>query len=64
VAAVSDDLVRRGVHAGRLVGQVAKAAGGGGGGQPGRAQAGAKDGSKAEEAVAQAPRIVDSMLGA
>ena len=52
VASVSDDLVKRGVHAGKLIGQVAKIAGGGGGGQPNKAQAGGKDPSKVAEAIA------------
>jgi alanyl-tRNA synthetase len=39
-ASASDDAIRRGAHAGKLIGAVAKRAGGGGGGQPGRAQAG------------------------
>jgi alanyl-tRNA synthetase len=58
VASVSDDLVAQGVHAGKLIGQVAKIAGGGGGGQPQKAQAGGKDPGKVSEAIA----IVDSLL--
>jgi alanyl-tRNA synthetase len=61
-AVVSDDLVRRGLHAGKLIGQVAKAAGGGGGGQPARAQAGGKDGSKVPEALGLVEEAVRSML--
>ncbi len=52
VASVSDDLVKRGVHAGKLIGQVAKIAGGGGGGQPNKAQAGGRDPSKVPDAIA------------
>ena len=40
LAAVTDDLVKKGLHAGKLVGQVAKVVGGGGGGKPTMAQAG------------------------
>jgi alanyl-tRNA synthetase len=58
VASLSDDLVQRGLHAGRIVGQVAKIAGGGGGGQPGRAQAGGKDPDKVAAAIAALPAIL------
>ncbi|MBU1910607.1 MAG: alanine--tRNA ligase, partial [Verrucomicrobia bacterium] len=58
LATVSEDLLARGIHAGRLVGPVAKAAGGGGGGQPGKAQAGGKDASKVAEAIA----LVEELL--
>ncbi len=43
VAAVTDDLVSRGMHAGNLVRDAAKLMGGGGGGRPNMAQAGGKD---------------------
>jgi alanyl-tRNA synthetase len=42
IAAVTDDLVKKGVQAGKLIGQVAKVVGGGGGGKPTMAQAGGK----------------------
>ena len=58
VASVSDDLVKRGVHAGKLIGQVAKIAGGGGGGQPNKAQAGGKEPGKVPEAIAKVPDIL------
>ena len=51
LAAVTPDLVAKGYHAGEIVKQVAKVAGGGGGGKPGLAQAGGKDKSKVEEAL-------------
>jgi alanyl-tRNA synthetase len=51
IAAVTDDLVERGLHAGKLVGSVAKIVGGGGGGRPTLAQAGGKDPSKLSEAL-------------
>ncbi len=53
IAAVTDDLVKRGLHAGKLVQQVAKVVGGGGGGRPNLAQAGGKDTSKLAEALDQ-----------
>ncbi|NIM05920.1 MAG: alanine--tRNA ligase [Armatimonadetes bacterium] len=53
VAKVSPDLVKKGFHAGKIIGEVAKAAGGGGGGRPDFAQAGIKDVSRLDEALAQ-----------
>ena len=50
-----------GVHAGKLIGQVAKIAGGGGGGQPNKAQAGGKDASKVAEAISQVEGILKQM---
>jgi alanyl-tRNA synthetase len=51
IAAVTDDLVKKGLHAGKLVGQVAKVVGGGGGGKPNLAQAGGKDPGKLADAL-------------
>jgi len=58
VASVTDDLIAKGQHAGNLIGQVAKIAQGGGGGQPNKAQAGGKDGSKVPEAIAKVPELI------
>lgn len=63
VAKVSADLVARGIHAGKLVGAVAKLAGGGGGGRPDFAQAAAKDSSKIVDALAQAKTVLAEQLG-
>ena len=46
VAAVTPDLVQRGLHAGQLVKAVAQVVGGGGGGKPNLAQAGGRDASR------------------
>lgn len=54
VAAVTPDLVRRGLHAGKLIKEVAVVAGGGGGGKPEMAQAGGKDPSRLQEALDKA----------
>ncbi|HKA61689.1 MAG TPA: alanine--tRNA ligase [Methylomirabilota bacterium] len=51
VAAVSRDLTKR-FPAGRLVQEIAKMVGGGGGGRPDLAQAGGKDASKLDDALA------------
>ncbi len=61
-AAVTDDLVGRGLHAGKLVGQVAKIAGGGGGGKPTMAQAGGKEPQKLAEALETARSLAHGML--
>jgi len=52
VAAVTPDLVKRGVHAGALVKEVAQVVGGGGGGKPTLAQAGGRDLSRMADALA------------
>jgi alanyl-tRNA synthetase len=62
VAAISDDLVKRGLHAGELVKFVAGPLGGGGGGRPTLAQAGGKDASKLPQALESVPGWVDSNL--
>ena len=48
---VTNDYVKQGVHAGKIVKEVASICGGGGGGRPDMAQAGAKDASKINEAL-------------
>ena len=51
VAAVSDDLIAKGLKAGDWVREAAKVAGGGGGGRPQMAQAGGKDPAKLPAAL-------------
>jgi alanyl-tRNA synthetase len=63
VAAVSKDLMKR-FPAGRLVQDVARMVGGGGGGRPDLAQAGGKDASKLDEAVASVAGWVERMAKA
>ncbi|AJY76113.1 alanine--tRNA ligase [Paenibacillus beijingensis] len=58
VAAVSPDLVKKGFHAGKLIKEAAARCGGGGGGRPDMAQAGGKDASKLDEALALAEELV------
>jgi len=58
LATVTPDLVARGFHAGRIVEQVAKAAGGGGGGKAGMAQAGGKDARKIKQALGLVQDII------
>ncbi len=63
VASVTQDLVDRGVHAGKLIGQVAKVAGGGGGGKPTKAQAGGRDETKVGEAIGKVDEFISAMIG-
>jgi alanyl-tRNA synthetase len=62
-AAVTDDVVGRGVEAGRLVGEVARIVGGGGGGRPTLATAGGRIPEKLSEALQAVPRLVQQMVG-
>ena len=62
VAAVTSDLVERGVDAVKLVRGVAKVVGGGGGGRPTLAQAGGKDAHRLDEAIRKAPDLLREML--
>ncbi|MFZ5917543.1 MAG: alanine--tRNA ligase [Chloroflexota bacterium] len=62
VAAVTPDLVGRGVHAGKLVQATAQIVGGGGGGKPTLAQAGGRDATRLAEALEAVPRLVGQLL--
>jgi alanyl-tRNA synthetase len=59
---VNKDAVDKGVHAGNIIREVAKIAGGGGGGRPDMAQAGGKDVSKINEALAYAKTVVEGQI--
>ncbi len=56
------DAIKLGAHAGNIVRETAKIAGGSGGGKPDSAMAGANDASKADEALAAVDSIVSAML--
>lgn len=60
--ACGTDAIKLGAHAGNIVRETAKIAGGSGGGKPDSAMAGAKDASKADEALAAVDSIVSAML--
>jgi alanyl-tRNA synthetase len=62
ITAVTKNLVSRGIKAGELAGFVARQLGGGGGGKPTLAQAGGKDASKLDEALASVPDWVKDHL--
>ncbi len=63
IAAVTEDLVKRGIKAGDLVKYVAQQVGGGGGGKPTIAQAGGRDASKLDQALASVPEWIQHKLG-
>lgn len=62
VAAVTQDLVDRGLHAGELVKTIAEQLGGGGGGRPTLAQAGGTDASRLPQALALVSGWVETHL--
>lgn len=60
--ACGKDAIARGAHAGNIVREVAKIAGGSGGGKPDMAMAGGKDPSKVDDALMRADEILRNML--
>ncbi|HAW15898.1 MAG TPA: alanine--tRNA ligase [Clostridiales bacterium] len=63
VSMATKDAVSKGAHAGNVIKEAARIAGGGGGGRPDMAQAGGKDKSKIDEALSKAKEIVTAQLG-
>ncbi|NMC52008.1 MAG: alanine--tRNA ligase [Chloroflexi bacterium] len=62
IAAVTDDLVKRGLSAGNLVKSAAEIVGGSGGGRPVLAQAGGKDASKLPQAIQSVVAYIENAL--
>jgi len=61
LAMVTPDLIAEGFHAGSIINQVAKVAGGGGGGKAAMAQAGGKDPTKIDEALMLVHKLVQKV---
>ncbi|HEX8325562.1 MAG TPA: alanine--tRNA ligase [Tepidisphaeraceae bacterium] len=62
IAAVSDDLIAKGLKSGDWIRETAKVAGGGGGGRPQMAQAGGKDPAKLPAALERAREVARTAL--
>lgn len=63
VCVVTDDLIKnKKLHAGKIVGEIAKIAGGSGGGRPHLATAGGKDVNKLDEALEKTVDIIKAMI--
>jgi alanyl-tRNA synthetase len=62
VAAITEDLVKRGLHAGNLVKRISEPIGGSGGGRPNLAHAGGKDHTKLAEALKNVTDWVEQNL--
>ena len=58
LTSLTDDLVEKGYHADNMIKQIARIAGGGGGGKADMAQAGGKDPSKVNDALAFAETLI------
>lgn len=62
VTVVTNDLIDKGLHAGKLIKEVAKITEGGGGGRPEMAQAGGKNPAKLGEALNLVTKLVEQQL--
>ena len=63
VVSATDGAMAKGAHAGNLIKEIASLVGGGGGGRPNMAQAGGKDPSGIEKALAKASEVLEGQLG-
>jgi alanyl-tRNA synthetase len=64
IASATDDLIKKGIHAGKLIGQIAPVVGGKGGGKPNMAQAGGKDPARLGEALELARKLIGEQMTA
>ena len=62
MAMVTDDIIKKGAHAGNLIKAVAKKVGGGGGGRPNMAQAGGKNPAGIPDALAAVREVLKEQL--
>jgi len=58
LSVVTQDLVKKGYHAGKIIGEVAKLVNGSGGGRPDMAQAGGKSVNKLDSALAKSEKLI------
>ena len=63
VVMATKDAVAKGIHAGNIIKETAKVAGGGGGGRPDMAQAGGKNPEKIAEALTMATEVITKQIG-
>lgn len=63
VVMATKDAVAKGIHAGNIIKETAKIAGGGGGGRPDMAQAGGKNPKKITEALTMATEVITKQIG-
>ena len=63
VVMATKDMVKKGIHSGSLIAQIAKITGGGGGGRPDMAQAGGKDPSLVNQALEKAKELILQQIG-
>ena len=59
---VSDNFVKNGINAGKIVGEIARATGANGGGRPNFAQGGIKDASKLDEILATVEKEIKNSV--
>ena len=62
VVKASKEAVKKGVHAGKIIKEMAAVVGGGGGGRPDMAQAGGKFAEKLPEAIEKAEAVIKEQL--
>ena len=62
IAMVGDETIKKGIKAGDLIKAIAPIVAGGGGGRPNMAQAGGKDPSKIDDAIAAVPVEIKKVL--
>lgn len=63
LAMATDEAIKKGVHAGNLIKEIAPLVGGGGGGRPNMAQAGGKNPSGIPDAITKAAETVQNQTG-
>ena len=59
---VTDDAMKKGAHAGKLIKEVAAVVGGGGGGRPNMAQAGGKNPAGIPDALAKVKEVLAEQI--